>query len=1284
MNFNAKGQVLGFSEGNIYLQGTKDRLNSVYTSKTKKSFAGIGYGKSSDYVNTYRERYRLGQLYGDAGITYDADGKLRVEGVDIQSSGKTFFRGKMGLEILPGTENGYRYEEHKSSGLTASFGKGNAFVGMERKKSELEEQTSRTVGTVLNAHSEGITLAGNTIVSVGSKFNAGTPGITLISKNGITIKDGQDISFMNQSSETSRTGLYANASGKRLSASAGLERAYTANIGSQVVVNPNRNVFVTDGEINMYTENGDILLQGDFGSRNNVIAYSQNGKVYIRDSRREVSTNSHNVSARVALGVGIDASGIKDTLKSYRNYFKTTWDVLRDPEDLIRAGSVVKDLVRGKSLMESLEGKENAVNMVNTIFKGPSSGGVTATGGLEASFNTAKESSRYIQNITTNVRSGKDVILKGQGIDINGGFVRGENDVYLDAKNINVTASENTYLVNNKSRGINLGISRIGSENETIGLSYGNGTAEGTSYINSSVQAGNTLTIKGDNMIIRGGLLEGKHTVIDLKNLVIESLQDKEKISQVGVNANLGVVHGTSAETQGKNVTVSPDTRLNGTIGGNYVKGDKLWVNGQSGIIGSESVRGNVSEKTTLIGGIIANITKEGKDGGNLVFSTGSLETRDLHNYNNYASYNGSIGISERAESQKQELVINKNKKNGEIREEDVKYVPNRVDEIYAFGVQGQESEKITRATIGQGSLAVGQGFHPVNINRDIKISEELTHNVGVVPVSYTFNSEPASWGDFSKIISSDAGIIGNFIDDINEKVFKGESKNFEGKFASTTYKVISKAERPVSKYIGRFTSLVPTEATHGGILEQIVRTVRKDKTPIIEIAVSKGKDGKSNVEMTEIEKISDNSIKNGKVRIGTNGIIELQEQAARNIIFKNWTEEDTRAYNNGETVKFIMVYNKTRGAFADFLESGLGKLADGSASSLGLSIGVNRGAAIAYASRDKNQQNEMTFYSQGNIIGLGGFNILRNNGISLGTAENKVDARLYGSPITVKAFNKVGNDIGVNIVGSAINIKDIIANEREGYGLSGLSAERRPIIGIKNLEDLKDKWKDKDIVANSPVIKALFREEPGTVLPLPIMVSDEEMKAYQSKDEAGKMEWLRNHNYSMPITEKDLQAIQENYKAENNGNKENYNTIMKKMLNDGHGSYTYYSAIYANEIDSLLESYKNLPVKTEMDKYNLEVAIVDRYMKSQQSLIDLFTNGPAINNESDGLMGGLKNYNESHAELDYRNRNNGTLQNYNTDFTMRYMIPHIQNGELSGLDISNYIEVLRNGVDTR
>ena len=116
-------------------------------------------------------------------------------------------------------------------------------------------------------------------------------------------------------------------------------------------------------------------------------------------------------------------------------------------------------------------------------------------------------------------------------------------------------------------------------------------------------------------------------------------------------------------------------------------------------------------------------------------------------------------------------------------------------------------------------------------------------------------------------------------------------------------------------------------------------------------------------------------------------------------------------------------------------------------------------------------------------------------------------------------------------------------------------------------------------------------------------------------------------------------------------------------MLNDRHGSYTYYSAIYANQIDKLLEDYKKLPVKTEMDKYNLEVAIVDRYMKSQQSLIDLFANGPAISNESIGLMKGLNNYNEFQNSLNNINGNymdTNVQSKYNSDFIARYIVPYI------------------------
>ena len=214
VNFNAKGQVLGLSEGDIYIQGTKDRLNSVYTSKTKKSFAGIGYKKSSDYVNTYQERYRLGQLYGDAGITYDADGKLRVEGVDVQSSGKTFFRGKMGLEILPGTENGYRYEEHKSSGLTASLGLSwsglSAGVGYQKSVDRIAETTKTIVPNKMNVAGEVVleTEKGN----IDFYPTTGAAGKLVFNANGneINILDMQNERTYDRQTQKSYVGIGAN------------------------------------------------------------------------------------------------------------------------------------------------------------------------------------------------------------------------------------------------------------------------------------------------------------------------------------------------------------------------------------------------------------------------------------------------------------------------------------------------------------------------------------------------------------------------------------------------------------------------------------------------------------------------------------------------------------------------------------------------------------------------------------------------------------------------------------------------------------------------------------------------------------------------------------------------------------------------------------------------------------------------------------------------------------------------------------------------------------------
>lgn len=155
VNFNAKGQVGAYSDGNIYVQGTKDRIHEVFNSHTTKRFGGVKYGSKHDYVNSKAERYRHTQLYGEAGITLDSEGRLRVEGADVQSYGNVLLRGKQGVEILPGEEINSRYEEHTSKGIKASLSAGwngiSAGVGYQKTEDRISELTKNVISNNIQA-----------------------------------------------------------------------------------------------------------------------------------------------------------------------------------------------------------------------------------------------------------------------------------------------------------------------------------------------------------------------------------------------------------------------------------------------------------------------------------------------------------------------------------------------------------------------------------------------------------------------------------------------------------------------------------------------------------------------------------------------------------------------------------------------------------------------------------------------------------------------------------------------------------------------------------------------------------------------------------------------------------------------------------------------------------------------------------------------------------------------------------------------------------------------------
>ena len=269
VNFNAKKGIIAQSDGNIYIQGVKDKLNSIYDSHTTKSFIGIKYKRTSDYISDNREKYKHSQLYGEAGVTLDSQGRLRIEGVDIQTIGPVYLKGVQGVEILSGNEVSSRYKVHTSKGFKITGNKNGIFAGVEQNKNTKEMDNIKSIGSIINSKGSTITIEGDSIVSVGSKIGA-ADDIKLIGKNGVIIKDSENFAKIREQNEKMRAGMFTSLSLKNLSAGIGVEGTYNKINEGKTIVTPEKNTLVTNKNIYITSSEGNVLLQGDFGAKENI------------------------------------------------------------------------------------------------------------------------------------------------------------------------------------------------------------------------------------------------------------------------------------------------------------------------------------------------------------------------------------------------------------------------------------------------------------------------------------------------------------------------------------------------------------------------------------------------------------------------------------------------------------------------------------------------------------------------------------------------------------------------------------------------------------------------------------------------------------------------------------------------------------------------------------------------------------------------------------------------------------------------------------------------------
>ena len=535
VNFNAKGQVGAYSDGNIYVQGTKDRIHEIFNSHTVKRFGGVKYGSKHDYVNSKIERYRHTQLYGEAGITLDSEGKLKVEGADVQSYGNVLLRGKQGVEILPGEEINSRYEEHTSKGIKASLNAGwngiSAGVGYQKTEDRISELTKNVISNNIQAGGD---------VEIRSEEGNITMGPTDGFVGGKLKLDGNDIDIIDAHSER-----IIDTVSKKTYIGVGVTAGIPVIVAAKQLIEAGRAIGKSKHKED-YLNSGFGAFNAGMGAMNAFgnlftspmatsasLNYSKSQDSYHREERISVGSRLH-----VKGGVEYNGKNLHTVNLNMLNEGDTVYNITGN---IIReAGkSTIKESTGSRGYGLSLAKGSDGMNP----FKG---NGTTVTASTSGS--KGKSEGVYYTNPKDETKGnshynvGGDV--KDSGVDIKTGSISGKIE-----GNHTVESLQDTFDSRSRGYSISTGIginSTKGNKGTTYntnihsvsaGYSQGKTVQRITREVSEFTAGSGMLEVKGETRQI-GSLIDGGFT-LNTGGYSKEDLHDVNKTRNVGVNVTV-------------------------------------------------------------------------------------------------------------------------------------------------------------------------------------------------------------------------------------------------------------------------------------------------------------------------------------------------------------------------------------------------------------------------------------------------------------------------------------------------------------------------------------------------------------------------------------------------------------------------------------------------------------------------------------------------------------------------------------------------------------------------
>ncbi|AGU16131.1 hypothetical protein HMPREF0946_02209 [Fusobacterium vincentii 3_1_36A2] len=252
------------------------------------------------------------------------------------------------------------------------------------------------------------------------------------------------------------------------------------------------------------------------------------------------------------------------------------------------------------------------------------------------SYNKSKSKSS-VHNETvekSSLVSGRNMNIKSKNgsITISGTDVKVGNDLDLSAKkDITIKASEENFTSSNSSSQMGIGLSADLSKGKIADLSISKagtkGRGNGTNYINSTVNVGGKLKTNSENLTLSGANVEADKLDIKVKNLVIESKQDKSERKDSSYGGSFSI-------------DLANPSNFSANINGSKGNGEKEWVNKQTTLIARNG--GEIdTDSLTNIGAIIGSENEKEK----LKVSANKVIVKDLEDKNKYENIGGGITI---------------------------------------------------------------------------------------------------------------------------------------------------------------------------------------------------------------------------------------------------------------------------------------------------------------------------------------------------------------------------------------------------------------------------------------------------------------------------------------------------------------------------------------------------------------------------------------------------------------------------------------------------------------